>query len=74
MSKKNKEDSIYLSTSEEINKFKSGVGGKEKAIAALKIIGKGIINTGKFVAHELTPAMEKAIEKKKRELEKENNK
>lgn len=41
------------------------IGKKEKAMAAVKLIGKGLFNTAKFVVVDAIPQMKQELEKRK---------
>lgn len=50
----NEKNSKYLNMSNEISDFKSG-NAKEKSVATLKMLGKGLFNTSKFLVTEALP-------------------
>ena len=51
------ENSRYFSISESVDEFKDSFGLKEKSVAGLKIVGKGLFNVGKFTFIEILPAV-----------------
>lgn len=61
------EETKYLDLSADIDEMKYGSGG-EKAVAGLKIFGKGIFNTFKFVGKEVVPKMSEVIEREKSKM------
>jgi hypothetical protein len=55
----NKKDSEYLSMDDEIFDLKHG-DAKDKSVAALKMFGKGLFNTSKFLVTKAIPEITKA--------------
>lgn len=52
----------YLSLSDDIEDFKNGYDGMEKAKAGFKILGKSIFNIGKYTVTEALPEMARRVE------------
>lgn len=59
------DDKKYLSLSDDIDDFKNGYDGMEKAKAGFKILGKSIFNIGKFTVTEALPEMARRVEEEK---------
>lgn len=59
-----KSDDKYFSMSKAVEEFKhESFGPGEKALAGLKIIGKGLFNTVKFTSAEIIPSITSQAEK-----------
>lgn len=63
------EEKKYLSLSQDLDDLRFGFGAKEKAVAGLRLFGKGLLNVAKFTVTEAMPEMNKrmAEELKKRQ-------
>lgn len=64
------EEKKYIDLSNDIEDFKNGFDGIEKAKAGFKILGKSLFNVGKFAVTEVLPEMAKRVEEEKAKRDK----
>ncbi|MDC4761762.1 hypothetical protein OHW66_14135 [Acinetobacter baumannii] len=55
---KGKESLDYYNMSEALDEVKYSFGAKDKALSTLKLVGKGLFNSAKFVVKETPKALE----------------
>lgn len=55
----------YFSLSEAYDDVKNSFGAKDKAMAGLKLFGKGLFNTGKYLLKEAPGVLERETERQK---------
>jgi len=58
-------DDEYYSLSEAYDDMKYSFGAKDKAVAGLKLFGKGLFNTGKYLFKEGPGVLDHEVERQK---------
>ncbi|HAV5431279.1 TPA: hypothetical protein JI046_11755 [Acinetobacter baumannii] len=71
MSEKNERGTLdYFNMSEAIEEVKCSFGAKDKAVSTLKLVGKGLFNSAKFVVKNTPKALEDLARDQMKQTEK----
>lgn len=65
-----KDDEKYYQLGDAVDEFNNSYGAKEKTVSALKVLGKGLFNVGKFLVTDGKDELEKYNQKTREKLDK----